>query len=71
MPTAPANGIEICYDTFGQPANPALLLVMGLGGQMTAWEPDFCEALASAGFHVIRFDNRDTGLSTKIWRMTP
>ena len=66
MPTAPANGIEICYDTFGQPANPALLLVMGLGGQMTAWEPDFCDALANAGFHVIRFDNRDTGLSTKM-----
>ena len=66
MPTAPANGIEICYDTFGQPVNPALLLVMGLGGQMTAWEPDFCDALANAGFHVIRFDNRDTGLSTKM-----
>ena len=71
MPTAPANGIEICYDTFGQPANPALLLVMGLGGQMTAWEPDFCEALASAGFHVIRFDNRDTGLSTKMESAPP
>ena len=71
MPTAPANGIEICYDTFGQPANPALLLVMGLGGQMTAWEPDFCEALANAGFHVIRFDNRDTGLSTKMESAPP
>ncbi|MBK7124558.1 MAG: alpha/beta hydrolase [Dehalococcoidia bacterium] len=71
MPTAPANGIEICYDTFGQPANPALLLVMGLGGQMTAWEPDFCDALANAGFHVIRFDNRDTGLSTKMESAPP
>lgn len=71
MPTAPANGIEICYDTFGQPVNPALLLVMGLGGQMTAWEPDFCEALANAGFHVIRFDNRDTGLSTKMESAPP
>lgn len=71
MPTAPANGIEICYDTFGQPVNPALLLVMGLGGQMTAWEPDFCDALANAGFHVIRFDNRDTGLSTKMESAPP
>jgi pimeloyl-ACP methyl ester carboxylesterase len=66
MPTAPANGITLFYDTFGDPKNPAILLVMGLGAQMTLWEPAFCEALAARGFHVIRFDNRDVGLSTKI-----
>ncbi|HEV2635841.1 MAG TPA: alpha/beta fold hydrolase [Actinocrinis sp.] len=64
MPRCQANGIEIEYDTFGEPADPALLLVMGLGMQLTAWLPDFCERLAGHGFHVIRFDNRDIGLST-------
>ena len=66
MPRATANGIEIEYDTFGTPADPSLLLVMGLGGQMTAWEDGFCELLASHGRYVIRFDNRDVGLSTKL-----
>jgi len=66
MPTAPANGITLFYDTFGNPRDPAILLVMGLGAQMTLWDPAFCEALAERGFHVIRFDNRDAGLSTKI-----
>lgn len=66
MPTAPSNGITLFYDTFGSPTDPAMLLVMGLGAQMTMWDESFCEALAAEGFHVIRFDNRDTGLSTKI-----
>jgi pimeloyl-ACP methyl ester carboxylesterase len=66
MPTATSNGISLFYDTFGKPSDPAMLLVMGLGAQMTLWEPAFCEALAARGFHVIRFDNRDVGLSTKI-----
>lgn len=66
MANAPANGITIEYDTFGSATDPALLLVMGLGGQMTMWDPAFCEALAARGFHVIRFDNRDVGLSSKI-----
>jgi pimeloyl-ACP methyl ester carboxylesterase len=66
MPTAPANGITLFYDTFGKAGDPAMLLVMGLGAQMTLWEPAFCEALAARGFYVIRFDNRDAGLSTKI-----
>jgi pimeloyl-ACP methyl ester carboxylesterase len=66
MSRAAANGIEIEYDTFGTPADPAVLLVMGLGGQMTAWEEGFCELLASHGRYVIRFDNRDVGLSTKL-----
>jgi pimeloyl-ACP methyl ester carboxylesterase len=60
-----ANGIEVAYDTFGDPGDPPLLLVMGLGMQLIHWHPDFCELLAGRGFHVIRFDNRDAGLSTK------
>lgn len=64
MPTAQANGIEICYETFGSPDDPALLLIMGLGAQLIAWPEEFCAALADSGFHVIRYDNRDVGLST-------
>jgi len=66
MPIASANGLEICYETFGNPADPPLLLVMGLGAQMIAWDEEFCRTLADRGFHVIRFDNRDCGLSSKI-----
>lgn len=58
------RGVRLCYETFGDPANPPLLLVMGLGMQMIAWDVDFCEQLAARGFHVVRFDNRDTGRST-------
>jgi pimeloyl-ACP methyl ester carboxylesterase len=64
MPTARANGIEIEYDTFGDPSDPALLLVMGFTAQLIAWDPAFCQRLVDDGFHVIRFDNRDCGLST-------
>ncbi|SEP52755.1 alpha/beta fold hydrolase [Amycolatopsis saalfeldensis] len=64
MPRAQANGLELEYDTFGDPANPPLVLVMGLGAQMITWETGFCELLASRGFHVARFDNRDVGLSS-------
>jgi len=66
MPRASANGIELEYDTFGDPADPPLVLVMGLGTQMTAWPEPFCAAIDEQGFHVIRFDNRDIGLSTLI-----
>lgn len=66
MTTAQANGIELEYDTFGDPTAPPLLLVMGLGAQMITWPEAFCEALVAAGFYVVRFDNRDCGLSTKI-----
>ena len=62
----PANGIEIEYDTFGEPADPALLLVMGFTAQMTAWDEALCKLLADRGLFVIRFDNRDCGLSTKL-----
>jgi pimeloyl-ACP methyl ester carboxylesterase len=60
-----ANGIEIAYDTSGEPGDPPLLLVMGLGMQLIHWHPELCGLLANRGFHVIRFDNRDAGLSTK------
>ncbi|WP_322795611.1 alpha/beta hydrolase [Tepidiforma sp.] len=66
MPTARSNGIELYYETHGDPSGRPLLLVMGLGAQMTLWRPEFCELLAREGFYVIRFDNRDVGLSTKI-----
>jgi pimeloyl-ACP methyl ester carboxylesterase len=56
--------VEICFETFGDPADPALLLVMGLGTQMLGWHEDFCADLAGRGFHVIRYDNRDIGRST-------
>lgn len=58
------RGVELCYQTFGDPDADPLLLVMGLGGPMTWWDPDFCAALARAGFYVVRYDNRDTGRST-------
>jgi pimeloyl-ACP methyl ester carboxylesterase len=58
------GGIEICFETFGDPADPALLLIMGLGTQMLGWHEDFCTDLAGRGFHVIRYDNRDIGRST-------
>ena len=64
MPDVRSNGIDICYETFGDPADPALLLVMGLGAQLVDWPEEFCAQLAGRGFHVIRFDNRDAGRST-------
>src|SRR5262245_49888737 len=64
--TAPANGIELAYETIGDPSNPPVLLVMGLGMQLIHWDYALCTQLAERGFHVIRFDNRDVGHSTKI-----
>jgi pimeloyl-ACP methyl ester carboxylesterase len=61
-----ANGIEIAYDTFGDPADPSLLLVMGLATQRLAWTDPFCQGLAEHGLYVIRFDNRDIGESTHL-----
>jgi pimeloyl-ACP methyl ester carboxylesterase len=60
-----ANGLELEYDEFGEAEAPAILLIMGLGTQMTAWSLPFCERLAGHGFRIIRFDNRDVGLSSK------
>ncbi|MBU2665067.1 alpha/beta fold hydrolase [Actinoplanes bogorensis] len=64
MPDVRANGIDVRYETLGEPGDPALLLVMGLGAQLVDWPAEFCAALASRGFHVVLFDNRDAGLST-------
>ena len=65
MPTAHVNGIDIEYLTEGDPSDPPLLLVMGLGGQLTAWPQGFVDGVRDRGFFTIRFDNRDCGLSTK------
>jgi pimeloyl-ACP methyl ester carboxylesterase len=64
--TANANGLQLEYETFGRAEHPAILLIMGLGGQLTLWPEAFCRALADAGHYVIRYDNRDVGLSTKL-----
>ena len=64
MPTAKSNGLELEYETFGAPERPAVVLVMGLGAQLLNWDKDLCAAIADEGFRVIRFDNRDIGLST-------
>jgi pimeloyl-ACP methyl ester carboxylesterase len=62
---AAANGIEIGFETHGDPGDEPLLLVMGLGAQLIAWPIELCDALVDRGFFVIRYDNRDTGLSTR------
>jgi pimeloyl-ACP methyl ester carboxylesterase len=61
-----AGQVTLAYETFGSPEDPPLVLVMGVASQMLAWPDGFCELLADAGFHVIRFDNRDIGLSTHL-----
>src|SRR3954465_12086933 len=58
-----SDEVELCYETFGDASDPAMLLVMGLATQMIGWHEDFCAELAGRGFHVIRFDNRDIGRS--------
>ena len=63
---APSNGIEIAYETHGDANDEPLLLVMGLGAQLITWPIELVDALVDRGFHVVRYDNRDTGLSTKI-----
>ena len=65
MPQITANGIQIEYETYGDKANPPLLLVMGLGAQLTLWPIELVEALVARGYCVIRYDNRDIGLSQK------
>lgn len=66
MPRVRSNGVELEYDSFGSPGHPAVLLVMGLGAQMIFWDEAFCDGLAERGRFVVRFDNRDVGLSTKL-----
>ncbi|MCJ7494337.1 MAG: alpha/beta hydrolase, partial [Deltaproteobacteria bacterium] len=65
MSRVTANGIQIEYENFGNPSGRPLLLIIGLGGQMIHWDDDLCRDLAERGHYVIRFDNRDVGLSTK------
>lgn len=65
MPQITANGISIEYETHGNPSDPPLLLVMGLGAQLTLWPIELVEALVGHGYYVIRHDNRDIGLSEK------
>jgi pimeloyl-ACP methyl ester carboxylesterase len=69
--TVASTGIEIAYETFGAPGGRPLLLVMGLGAQMLVWHPDLCAALAAEHFFVVRFDNRDVGLSTHLHDAPP
>jgi pimeloyl-ACP methyl ester carboxylesterase len=72
--TVGANGIDICYEIFGDADAEPMLLIMGLGAQMIHWDDDFCGQLAGRGFRVIRFDNRDIGQSGKLTggkRLTP
>lgn len=64
MPSINANGIAIEYESFGTAETDAILLIAGLGTQMIRWTAPFCEGLAAKGYRVIRFDNRDAGLST-------
>jgi pimeloyl-ACP methyl ester carboxylesterase len=69
-----ANGIDLCYEIFGDPTAEPLLLIMGLGAQMIHWDDEFCRQLAARGFRVVRFDNRDIGKSERLSggkRLTP
>jgi pimeloyl-ACP methyl ester carboxylesterase len=68
---AHANGIEIAYESIGDPAGQPLLMIMGLGTQLIHWDVELCDQLAARGFHVIRFDNRDAGHSTHIEAPVP
>ena len=63
---AAVGNMELCYETFGDPSDPSMMLVMGLGFQLIHWPEQFCRALAAQGFHVVRFDNRDAGCSTHL-----
>lgn len=65
MPKTTANGIEIHYEEHGKPEDPAMLLIMGFGAQLTLWPEELVEELVGHGFRVIRYDNRDIGLSQK------
>src|SRR3954471_17780877 len=65
------GGVELCYETFGDRANPTVLLVMGLATQMLGWREDFCAELAARGFHVVRHANRGGGRATRFSRHRP
>lgn len=63
---ARSGDLDVFYDEFGDPGDPPVLLIMGLGAQMVYWRAGFCQQIADAGYRVIRFDNRDCGLTTKL-----
>src|SRR5262245_65903696 len=69
MPAIQSNGIAIEHESFGDPAAPCVILVMGLGMQLIAWPEPFCQHLADHGFRVVRFDYRGVGLSTRLARL--
>ena len=69
--TASVNGMQIAYETFGAEGGTPVMLIMGLSTQMLAWPDEFCELLAAQGSHVVRFDNRDSGLSTHLTESGP
>ena len=71
LPQAVANGIRIEYERLGRRGDPPILLIMGLGAQLTSWDDDFCWKLVDAGFEVVRYDNRDSGLSTHLDELGP
>ncbi|WP_035803082.1 alpha/beta fold hydrolase [Kitasatospora mediocidica] len=71
MARAQLKGLETEYETFGRTADPALVLIAGLGSQLTWWPTEFCTQLAERGYHVVRFDNRDTGLTTTVDEQQP
>lgn len=60
------NGIEVCWSSFGSAKNPTIVLIAGMGTQMTGWDDEFCSQLAERGFRVIRYDNRDIGRSSRM-----
>lgn len=66
MPKAAVNGLQLEYETFGEPGQPPLVLIMGLGAQMLQWHERLCAQFVERGHYVVRFDNRDVGLSTKL-----
>ena len=66
-----SNGIELHVEIGGQPEHPAIMLIMGLGAQLLFWPDFFCKSLIDQGYRVIRFDNRDIGLSSKIRHSGP
>ena len=66
MPQVRANGIDIEYQSFGREGDPLIVLIMGFAAQLIFWPESLCEGLAARGFRVVRFDNRDIGLSTHL-----
>jgi pimeloyl-ACP methyl ester carboxylesterase len=66
-----SDDIALCYETFGDPADPTILLIMGLATQMVAWHEELCRDLAGRGYHVVRYDNRDSGRSTHLSHLPP